>query len=353
MSTDPEFRRQLLVENAYRIADDVLFPMAAEVDRSGVIPQGHWTAIAEAGLFGIAAPAESGGPGLDFAQVIEIQEVMASGCLSTAFTWLQHHGVVITLAGTSNSSLRNEFFAATTDGRVRAGVAYAGVVPTPPRMTATRVEDGWRFDGHAPFVSGWDVVDILQISARDVETDDVLAAIVPIDPRPPEISVNPLHLGAADATRTVSLVVDGLFIPDDRVASRVTLDDFFATQQVGIRINGTLPLGLLRRCTALLDAGGHSRASRALRERGSEVRTRLDAGLADSELLIEARAAGAQLALDAAGALVAAYGGRALLRGNHPERLAREAVFTLVAASRPTLKDLLVQRFSEGPASTR
>ncbi|MGV9711385.1 acyl-CoA dehydrogenase family protein [Gordonia sp. NPDC003424] len=350
---DPETRRVQLVENAYRIADDVLFPTAAEVDHSGLIPAAHWSAIADAGLFGIAAPAEAGGPGLDFAQVIEIQEVMSSGCLATAFTWLQHHGVVISLAGTANARLRDELFEATTSGRVRAGVAYAGVVPTPPRMRASRVDGGWRFDGYAPFVSGWDIVDVLQISARDTETDDVLAAILPIYPRPAAISASPLHLSAADATRTVSLAVDGLFVPDDRIVSRVTLDDFFATQNIGVRINGTLPLGLLRRCAALLDMSGQVAAARALRERGGQVRSALDAGLSDAGTLIEARAAAAELAVDASAALVAADGGRALLRGNHPERLAREAVFMLVAASRPALKDLLVERFSGARIESR
>ncbi|AZG47403.1 acyl-CoA dehydrogenase family protein [Gordonia insulae] len=348
MTTDPETRRTRLIEDAYRIADDVLFPAASDVDRTGEIPSSHWTAIAEAGLFGIAAPEESGGPGLDFAHVIEIMEVMASGCLTTAFTWLQHHGVVITLTGTSNDTLRDELFEATAAGRLRAGVAYAGVVPTPPRMRATRIPGGWRFDGQAPFVSGWGIVDLLQISARDVDTDDVLAAVIPLAPAPAAITVTPLHLSVADGTRTVALAVENLVIPDDRVVSRVSLDDFFASQNIGVRINGTLPLGLLRRCAALLDISGHTPAARALRERGSAVRARLDSGVTDADTLISARADGAQLALEAAAALIAADGGRGLLRGNHPERLAREAAFTLVAASRPQLKDLLVERFSEG-----
>ena len=351
VSTDLDLRRTQLIADAYRVADDVLFPAASDVDRTSSVPASHWTTIAEAGLFGIAAPVDAGGPGLDFAQVIEISEVMASGCLATAFTWLQHHGVVIALATTANQRLRDELFAATVAGRLRAGVAYAGVVPTPPRMRATRVDGGWRFDGHAPFVSGWGIVDLLQISARDVDTDDVLAAILPIQQPPDAITVKPLHLGVADATRTVSLAVTGLVVPDDRMVSRVTLDDFFANQNTGVRINGTPPLGVVRRCAALLDVGGHSRAARALRDRGSTIRTALDAGLTDAATLIAARADGAQLAVDAAATLIAAEGGAALLRGAHPERLAREAAFTLVAASRPQLKELLVDRFSAPPAA--
>lgn len=165
----------VLVDAAYRLADDLLFPDAAEVDRTGEVPDSHWAALADAGLFGVAAPASVGGPGLDFTQAIEIIEVLTSGCLSTAFTWLQHHGVVIALANTTNDALREEILADAIAGRVQAGVAYAGAVPTPPRMRATRTADGWSLSGYAPFVSGWGYIDILQISARDVETDDVIA----------------------------------------------------------------------------------------------------------------------------------------------------------------------------------
>ncbi|MET9202372.1 acyl-CoA dehydrogenase, partial [Gordonia sp. NPDC003585] len=54
----------------------------------------------------------------------------------------------------------------------------------------------------------------------------------------------------------------------------------------------------------------------------------------------------AQLALDAAAALVAAEGGKALIGGSDAERIFRETAFILVAASRPQLKDALLQRFS-------
>nr|WP_174344001.1 acyl-CoA dehydrogenase family protein [Gordonia soli] len=333
-----------------RIADEILFPASADVDRTGSIPASHWTAIADAGLFGIAAPTTVGGPGLGFAQVVDTIEVMASGCLATAFTWMQHHGVVISLAGTDNVTLRDRLLADTVTGRVRAGVAYAGVVPTPPRMRAHRIDGGWRLSGHAPFVSGWGIVDVLQISARDDETDDVVAAIVPARDQPGIAAVTPLPLIAADASATVAMEVDDLVVDDAQVVSRVSLDDFFATQNIGVRLNGTLPLGLVRRCAALLDRGGHAHAGRTLRERASAIRTRLDAGIADADALLDARAEGARLAVEAAATLVAADGGRALIAGSDAERLARQATFTLVAASRPQLKDLLVERFSTGDA---
>ena len=347
-------RATQLVADAYRIADEVLFPAAGEVDRTGVIPQSHWDALASASLFGIAAPAEIGGPALDFAQVLEIQEVLASGCLSTAFTWLQHHGVVISLASTSNAALREELLQATISGTQRAGVAYAGVVPATPRMTATRTADGWLIDGYAPFVSGWGIVDLLQISARDTDTDDVISAIIPADPTTPEIASTSMNLSAGNATRTAFLRVTNLAVPDARVVSRTSYPDFLANQNIGVRINGTLPFGIVRRATALLeqsaaDDGLEVAAARSLRERAGTIRTRLDTSIADTPALLAARADAAQLGLDAAAALVSAHGGRSLLSGNNAERLARESMFTLVAASRPAVKDLLMEHFSAAP----
>jgi hypothetical protein len=76
------------------------------------------------------------------------------------------------------------------------------------------------------------------------------------------------------------------------------------------------------------------------------VRDELDAGLADPPALLAARARGSQLAVKAAAALVAAGGGTSLARSSHHQRLLREAGFTLVAASRPELKALLVRELT-------
>ena len=60
----------------------------------------------------------------------------------------------------------------------------------------------------------------------------------------------------------------------------------------------------------------------------------------------EARAAAAALAVRAAAALATAHGAGAVLRGSHPERLTREALFLLVFGSRPAIKAALMQRLT-------
>jgi alkylation response protein AidB-like acyl-CoA dehydrogenase len=335
-----------LVGLACEIADEVLFPAALAVDATGEIPDGHWRALADAGLYGIAAPPELGGPGLEFADLIEILEIMVGGCLATAFTWVQHHGVLAALSASQNTALRDDLVPALVAGRTRGGVAFAGAVPVPPRMRAERVDGGWRLSGHAPFVSGWGVIDVLQVSAGDVDSGDIVAGVIPAGPAPGITGVTRQSLFVADATKTVSLEVDGLVIPDERIVSRVTRADFMAAQNFGSRLNGTLPIGLARRCTALLEAAGRTGEARALRADADAIRGRLDAGLGDSARLLEARADGAELAVRAAAAVVVSDGGSALLTSSPAQLLARYATFILVAASRPELKRSLVQRFS-------
>ena len=138
---------------ACEIADEVLFPAALDVDAAGEIPEGHWRALADAGLYGIAAPPELGGAGLESAELTEILEIMAGGCLATAFIWVQHHGVLAALSASPNTALRDDLVPALVAGRTKRGVAFAGPVPVPPRMRAERVDGGWRLSGHAPFFS--------------------------------------------------------------------------------------------------------------------------------------------------------------------------------------------------------
>jgi alkylation response protein AidB-like acyl-CoA dehydrogenase len=335
-----------LVDRARVIADEILFPAALDVDASREIADGHWRSLAEAGLYGIAAPAELGGPGLELADLTAILEIVAGGCLATAFTWVQHHGVLAALSASPNTALRDGLVPALMAGRTRGGVAFAGAVPVPPRMRAERVADGRRLSGHAPFVSGWGIIDVLQVSAGDVDSGDIVSGIVPAGPAPGITRVTPQPLFVADATRTVAVDVDGLVIPDERVVSRVSRADFMANQNFGSRLNGTMPIGVVRRCAALLDDAGRTDEARAIRDDADAVRGRLDAGLGDSAQLLEARADGAGLAVRVAACLVAADGGTALLTSSPAQLLARYALFTLVAASRPELKHSLVRRFS-------
>lgn len=327
---------------ARRLADEVLFPAALEVDRSDRVPAAHLQALAEAGLYGAAGPPDAGGLDLDLADMASLVETLAGGCLATTFVWLQHHGLVRSLSnpvppGTADhpggrvGALAAEWLAPLCSGRVRAGIALAGLLPGPPRLRARPAEAGWRVDGSAPWVSGWGLIDVLQVAARG--PDDSLVWLM-VDAREGAgLTSTRQHLVAVDASRTVQLDFDGYAVPVERHIRSEPYEEADWAGGARLRLNGSLALGLAARCLSLI---GDSPL-------GEELdRCRLDLAQAAPEEMATARAAASELAWRAAAALVVTRGSGSILAGDDAQRLAREALFLLVFGTRPAIRDGLL-----------
>ncbi|HEX3260552.1 MAG TPA: acyl-CoA dehydrogenase family protein [Pseudonocardia sp.] len=365
-----------LLDRAAALADDVLQPAAAEVDASGVIPPSHFAALAAAGLYGVALAEPAALPA--------VTEVLAAGCLATAFTWMQHHGPMRTLAGLGDPRV-----GVAAAGALRCGVALAGAVPDPPLLWATRVDGGWRLDGQAPLVTGWGLIDLVLVAARDVATadapdEDALIVTALLDAHAaPGLTARPLALLAADASRTVQLRFDGVHLPDELVTGQTMRTAFLAGMTASARVNGALALGVAGRCVRLIaDTGRADALAEQLRVDLDATRAELDAALAAAfaeqapdagsppaggipacappsaatgappgaaARMATARAAASALAHRAAGALVVAAGSRALLHDHPAGRLVREAAFTLVAAGRAEIRTELLHRLAGCP----
>lgn len=176
-----------VVERAAALAEDLLFPRALATDAADVLPASNLDALADLGLYGVFVPSELGGLGVDFPTMCTLVETLASGCLTTTLVWVQHFGLLGSLLG-GPDHLRDAWLADACRGERRGGIAFGGLLPGPPVLTATPVagadgEDagGWRIDGFAPWVSGWGRIDLLHVAARDpgdtvVQVDDELAA---------------------------------------------------------------------------------------------------------------------------------------------------------------------------------
>ncbi|HEX4704327.1 MAG TPA: acyl-CoA dehydrogenase family protein [Pseudonocardiaceae bacterium] len=339
------------VARARRIADEVLFPAALAVDEAGVVPASHYQLLADEGFYGIAAPVDSGGADVTLQDFLAVLEILAGGCLATAFIWLQHQGVVRGIADTTNHPVRDRYLPGLVRGDLRAGVAFAGAIQQPPRLWAKHVDGGFLLSGDAPFVSGWHTIDLVLISAHtsDTGTDEIIVSGV-IEPRAtPGPAVEPMRLVAAQGSDTVRLTFSDHFLPLTAVTGEASRTDFLAWQVFGARVNGTLSLGITGRCVRLLTETGHHDLATALGAQLDAVRAGLDAALADPPTMPAARAAASELAYRAAGALVTAVGSTAILTSQHAQRLAREAMFTLVAAGRPQIKAALAGLLAIAP----
>lgn len=340
-----------MLERAYTIAEEVLFPRALEVDAGGAIPGSHFDLLAEQGFYGLASQPEYSGIEVGFPSLTGILEALAGGCLTTTFTWIQHHGLVRSLTGTTNGKLREKYLDAAVRGELRGGVAYAGAIPQPPRLWATATDGGWLLSGDAPFVTGWGIVDVLLVSARDIaggSEGTIVSGLVDAEAGG-GITVEELQLVAAAASNTVRLHFDGYFLPAEKVTAEVAHRDFLAKAHIALRLNGCLALGVAGRCIRMISETGPPELAELLRAQQHTIRDRLDGGLSEPTALPAARAAASELAYRCAGALVVAAGSSGIVAGRHAQRLVREATFTLVAAGRPEIKANLLDLFGHAP----
>jgi alkylation response protein AidB-like acyl-CoA dehydrogenase len=331
-----------VVTLARQLSDAVLFPSAMNVDAADRVPSEHFDALAAAGLHGLAGPAAAGGLDVDLATFCTVIEIMAGGCLATAFVWLQHHGAVRALSASPNSALSAEWLAPLCAGARRAGVALGGARPGPPLLRARPAAGGYLFDGTAPWVTGWDMIDVVHTMARD-EAGNLVAALLPAVTSA-SLAADPLRLAAVNASRTVQLRFTAHFVPADLVTGVMPLAAWQARDAAGLRANGSLALGLTGRCTRLMAELRADASATPLELELAAARARLDT--ADSTSMPAARATAAELAFRAAGALVVAAGSRSIMVDQQPQRLAREALFLLVFGSRPAVKEQLVTKLT-------
>ena len=320
-----------------RLADEVLFPDAMRVDGLDALPAAHLDALAAAGLYGASVPAEAGGLGLDLSGICAVAEELASGCLATAFVWIQNRGLVTTLAAEGTPAvLRDRWLGSICQGKVRGGITTTGLIPGPPLLRAQPADGGWRLAGEAPWVTGWGLVDLLLLTARG-PAETAVTLIVDAAPQP-GLTASRQRLSAVNASATVRLHFDDVMVPAERFVSQAPFDPAASLRPDRLRVDGSLALGVTGRCCRLLGPGPLDDELAACRERLDDALT------ADVTAMAQARAAASELAVRVAAALAVAHGSKSITADAQAQRLAREAVFLLVFGLRPAIKSALLRQ---------
>ncbi len=322
---------------AARIADEVLFPTALDVDRADRLPRSHLDLLAAEGFYGVAAPPEAGGLGVeDLTFAADLVRSLAGGCLSTAFVWIQHHGCLIAAAFSRQPGVRERWLGPLTSGAVRAGIAYAGVRGGPAQARVRRTDAGFVLDGEASWVTGWDMVDVLHVGAVD---DAGMVHFLIVDAAASAtLSVTPLELVAVQASRTVTVRFTGHEVAAERLTGTRSYEEWTRAEASGSALNGFLALGVVDRCRRLREAPGWLDTDVAA--------CRSDLLSGDPTRIVAGRAAASALALRAAAALTVHTGSRSVLRSENAQRLFREAGFLLVFGSRPAIREALLAQLS-------
>ncbi|MGW1208568.1 acyl-CoA dehydrogenase family protein [Streptomyces sp. NPDC002499] len=323
-----------LIAVARSLADDLLTPHAAEVDQ-GTVPASHIEAVRRSGLLGVSAPKEYDGTGAPDAVAREIAEILSGACCSTWFVQTQHHTPVRMLAK-SALPVRERLLRPLATGELLAGIAFAHVrafPKIPVRVTPER--GGWRFDGTVPWYTGWGLNDVMLL-AGVTDTDEVVFAFTEAREQPGLTASAPMRLAALTASVTVSLELDGLWLPDDAVVLR-TPQEKFALVDLPRNTNASPAVfGVAYAALGLLAGAGEEEAAGALRGRLDEVRRQVYE-LAEHPVAHERvperlalKTRSYDLMRAATTAAVVARGGRAMDLREPAQRLAREGMFLLV-----------------------
>jgi hypothetical protein len=154
---------------ARAFADEMIRPMAEELDREERFPAGLYDEMAKLGLFGIGVPEELGGPGFDTLTYALVMEELSRGYASVAdqcglieliSTLLVRHGTE------SQQAMLSDILG------MRAKVAYcitepeAGTDVSGIRTTAERDGNGWRLNGGKIWIHNAPVADYGFVLAR-------------------------------------------------------------------------------------------------------------------------------------------------------------------------------------------
>lgn len=309
---------------------------AAVVDQSLTIPHSHLSAFAAAGLYGAVAPKDVGGLELGFAETCDLVEQLAAACLTTTFVWLQHFRLLGALLDPATPENLRSMLPLVISGEVKGGVSLGGLLPGPARLTAEAADDGWLLNGDALWVSGWGIVDKLVVTAR--EGAESVASFV-LDAKLCEgPSVTPLHLSAMNASSTVTVTFSNVKVPNDRYVGSQPYAPGLERPE-GLRVNGSLALGVARRCCDLIGPSVLDDELRCTRE---------ELDRAGEEEIHEARARASALAVRCAHVLAVSTGSRSAISGDMAERSTREASLLLVFASRPSIKTALLDWMFNG-----
>jgi alkylation response protein AidB-like acyl-CoA dehydrogenase len=346
---------------ARRIADDVLFPTAAETDQAALVPRSHLVALGEGGLHGLYGP-EGVGLGADQVTARPVLEAVSGACGATSFVWQQHHGAIRRLAAGDGPGCER-WLGPCCAGTVMAGIGFAYLRrPGAALVRATPAGDGWRLDGRAPWITGWGLIDIMVVMAR---TDDERVVTVVFDrlDRGELRAEGPQRLSVLGATGTVAVNFEGAIATADDVVRVEDAATWAARDAVGAAFPGPAPLGIAERAIRLLgersDPGAEAAASSladelertraatdaAGRRLYAAAVSRTDVADAVSEGVAQ-RDAGLALARRSTDALVAASGGGAMSLSHPAQRLSREATFYLVQAQSADLRAATLARLT-------
>ncbi|MDR6869297.1 alkylation response protein AidB-like acyl-CoA dehydrogenase [Bosea sp. BE125] len=357
-----------------RFANDVIRPVAAELDRSEAFPAEIYRQMAELGLFGITVPEALGGAGLDTLAYTIVMEELSRGYASVADQCglVELIGTLLTRYGTAAQQARHlpDILKARTRVAYCLTEAEAGSDLSNVRTTAKSTAEGWVLNGGKLWIHNAPVADLgFVLASTDPQARHRGMSIFIVDLHAKGVSRGQKeHKMGQRASQVGGLNFDDVLLPTEALLGEINrgfhiMMSVLEKGRVGI---GALAVGIAQ--AGLQAALGYARerrqfgkpiienqglqwmladmakdiaAGRALVERAAGL---IDTGASATSAASIAKCFASDMAVAQTANAVQIFGGTGYIQGFEVERLYRDAKITQIYEGTNQIQRTIIAR---------
>ncbi len=355
-------------------ANDVIRPVAGDLDREERFPEEIYAKMAELGLFGICVPESMGGPGFDTLAYALVMEELSRGYSSVADQCGLVELVSTLLVRHGSRRQRDRWLPDMTAARTRVAYciteAEAGTDVSGIRARAVRVRDGWLLNGEKIWIHNAPVADLAFVLARtDPEAGHRGMSIFIVDLDAPGVGRGPKERKMGQrASQVGALAFSDVRLPAEALLGREgrgfhMMMGALDKGRVGI---AALAVGIAR--AGLEAAVDHARTRRqfgrpvsdfqgvqwlladmakdieAARLLTHSAAVRLDSGEPATKECSMAKCFASDMAVERTSDAVQVFGGSGYIQGCEVERLYRDAKITQIYEGTNQIQRMIIAR---------
>lgn len=212
--------QKLLREEVRRFAEEVVRPIAKEIDAKGIFPEDTIRQAAELGLTGVSVPEEYGGAGMDALSYCIVIEEISRVCASTGVILSVNNSLVCDpLLKWANEEQKQKFLKPLASGEKLGCFGLtepgAGSDAASLRTSAVRDGDDYVINGNKVFITNGTNADMALVFATvdpSLKHKGITAFIVPADTPGYSHGIHEYKLGV-NASGTTELAFEDMRVP--------------------------------------------------------------------------------------------------------------------------------------------
>lgn len=211
--------RQALADQAWEIAEKLRLT-ASDLDADRAYPEDHLVALADAGLTGLLVAKELGGKGGDLTTLAQVTEAVGWAAGSTGLTFLMHLCGTAVIGAKANPAQAKQWLTPAAAGDMLATLAFSerasGAHFYMPEITAQAADGGFTLSGTKSFVTSGGYADLYPVLVNASGEPGLDVLVVTADDAGVSFEGTWEGIGMT-GNSSVAMKLDNVFIPADRI----------------------------------------------------------------------------------------------------------------------------------------